>query len=115
MHNKYVSAVEVSVLTTTPNSVTLTWSEADTVTHSNMMIRRERNNQCSFEDKSIKSMPISAPVTNATIAQLEEYSSYNISVSIGSSLISDSVIAMTNESGNLHMLVVQLYTCRRKI
>ena len=100
IHKITVYAVEVSVLSTTPNSVTLTWSEADTVTHSNMMIRWERNNPCSFEDTSIKAIPISAPVANITIAELEEYSSYNITVSIGNSLISDSVIAVTNESGN---------------
>ena len=101
MHNNHVSAVEVSVLSTTPNSVSLTWSEADTVTHSNMMIRWERNNPCSFEDTSIKTMLISAPASNITIAELEEYSSYNITVSIGNSLTSDSIIAVTNESGNL--------------
>ena len=65
-----------------------------------MMIRWERNNPCSFEDTSIKAIPISAPVANITIAELEEYSSYNITVSIGNSLISDSVITVTNESGN---------------
>ena len=102
MHNKYVSAVEVSVLSTTPNSVTLTWSEADTVTHSNMMIRWERNNPCSFEDTNIKT--ISDPSSNITIAELEEYSSYNITVIIVNPLISDSIIAMTNESGNLHII-----------
>ena len=99
MHNNYVYAVEVSVLSTTPNSVTLTWSETDTVTHSNMMIRWERNNPCSFDDTSITAMPISAPASNITIAELEEYSSYNITVTTGKSLISNSVIAVTNESG----------------
>ena len=98
--NNSVSSVEVSVLSTTPNSVTLTWSEADTVTHSNMMIRWERNNPCSFEDTNIKALPIRALASNVTIAELEEYSSYNITVTTGNSLISDSVIAVTDESGN---------------
>ena len=98
MHNNYVSSVEVSVLSITSNSVTLTWSEADTLAHSNMMIRWEKNNPCSFEDTSIKT--ISATSSNITIAELEEYSSYNVTVSTGNSLISDYVIAMTNESGN---------------
>ena len=98
MHNNYVYAVEVSVLSTTPNSVTLTWSEADTVTHSNMIIRWERTNPCSFEDTNMK--PISAPASNITIAELEEYSSYNIIVTTGNPLIIDSVIAITNESGS---------------
>ena len=97
----YVYAVEVSVLSTTPNSVTLTWSEADIVTHSNMMIRWERNSPCSFEDTNITAMPISAPASNITIGELEEYSSYSITVSIGNSQISDTIIAVTNESGNL--------------
>ena len=53
-----------------------------------------------FEDTSIKAMPISALASNVTIAELEEYSSYNITVTIGNSMISDSVIAATDESGN---------------
>ena len=65
-----------------------------------MMIRWERNNPCLFEDTNIKTMLISAPSSNITIAELEEYSSYNITVSIGNPLISDLVIAVTNESGN---------------
>ena len=66
-----------------------------------MMIRWERNSPCSFEDTSINAVPISAPASNITISELEEYSSYSITVSIGNSLISDSIIAVTNESGNL--------------
>ena len=89
------------MLSTTPNSVTLTWSEADIVTHSNMMIKWERNNACSFEDTNIKAMTISAPSANVTIAKLEEYSSYNVTVSIGNSPITDSANAVTNQSGNL--------------
>ena len=89
------------MLSTTPKSVTLTWSEADIVTHSNMMIRWERTNPCSFEDTDIKTMRIRAPASNITIAELEEYNSYNITVSIGNPLITDSVIAMTNELGNV--------------
>ena len=106
MHNNYhnTSAVEVSVLFTTPNSVSLTWSEADTLTHSNMMIRWERNNPCSFEDTSINAVPINTPASNITIAELEEYSSYNITVGIDNSLISNSIIALTNESGNFNIV-----------
>ena len=66
-----------------------------------MMIRWERNNPCSFEDTNIKTMPISAPSSNITIAELEEYSNFNIIVTTGNSMISDSVIAVTDESGNL--------------
>ena len=66
-----------------------------------MMIRWERNSPCSFEDASINAVPFSAPASNITIAELEEYSNYNITVSIRNSLISDYIIAVTNESGNL--------------
>ena len=93
----YVYAVEVSVLFTTPNSITLTWSEADIVGHTNAIIRWKRSNLCSIENVNNNTMSITT-MSNITIAELEEYSSYNITVSIEN--ISDSVIVMTNESGN---------------
>ena len=90
----YAYAV-VSVLSTTPNNITLTWSEADIVGDTNTIIRWKRSNLCSMENTV---MSITSTMSNITIAELEEYSSYNITVSIGN--ISDSVIVMTNESGN---------------
>ena len=88
----------VSVLSTTPNSITLTWSEVDIVGDTNTKIRWKKSNVCSIENNN--TMSINTTKSNITIAELEEYSSYNITISIGNSLISDSVIAMTNESGN---------------
>ena len=98
MSYNYVPAVEVSVLSTTPNSITLTWSEADIVGHSNTIIRWKRSNLCSIDINNI--MSITTTMSNITITGLEKYSSYSITVSIGN--ISDSVIVMTNESGNLY-------------
>ena len=86
----------VSVLSTSPNSITLTWSEGDIVGDTNTKIRWKKSNLCSIENTN--TMSTNTTKSNITIAELEEYSSYNITVSIGN--ISDSVIAMTNESGN---------------
>ena len=91
----------ISVLSTTSNSITLTWSEVDTGGHTNSTIRWKRSNLCSIENTNNNIMSINT--TMLTIAELEEYSSYNI-VSIGN--ISDSVIAMTNESGNSYHVIV---------
>ena len=88
----------VSVLSTTPNSITLTWSESDIDGDTNTTIRWERSNLCSLENVNKNIISLNTTMSNVTIAELEEYSSYNITVSIGN--ISDSVIAMTNESGN---------------
>ena len=83
------------MLSTTPNSITLTWSEADIVEDTNTIIRWKRSNLCSIENNNI--MSITSTMSNITIAELEEYSNYNITVSIGN--ISDVAIAITNESG----------------
>ena len=84
----------VTVLSRTPNSITLTWSEADVVGDTNTIIRWKRSNLCSIENTENSTLSFN---TTISIAELEEYSSYNITVSVGN--ISDSVIAMTNESG----------------
>ena len=87
----------VTVLSTTPNSITLIWSEVDIVGQTNTIIRWKRSNLCSLENANNNIMSINTTISNMTIAKLEEYSNYNITVSIGN--INDSVIAMTNESG----------------
>ena len=87
----------VSVLSTTSNSITLTWFEADTVGDTNTIISWKRSILCSLENANNNIMSINTTMSHITIAELEEYSNYNITVSIGN--ISDSVIAMTNESG----------------
>ena len=85
----------VSVLSTTPNSITLTWSEVDIVGDTNTLIRWKRSNLCSINNNI---MSITTTMSNIiTIAELEEYSNYNITFSIGN--INDSIFAMTNESG----------------
>ena len=104
LHNNSVYAV-VSVLSTTPNSITLTWPEADIDGYSNTIIRWKRSNLCSVETAINNIMSITTTISNITIPELEEYSSYNITVSIGNSLISDSVTAMTNETGKSMLIV----------
>ena len=93
----------VTVLSTTPNSITLTWSEADIVGDTNTIIKWKRSNLCSIENTENSTLSIN---TTISIVELEEYSSYNITVSVGN--ISDSVIAMTNESGNNSIISKQL-------
>ena len=105
MRNNFFS-VQVTLLSTASNTIDLTWSEAGSVSLSNFDIaiswRRRSSVLCQYEDAN--STMISSSMPNATIDGLEEYSSYSITVTIGSS-ISNSTIAMTKESGMLILIV----------
>ena len=99
--------VQVKLLSTTPNTIGLTWSEAGSVSLNDFDIeiswKSSSADLCQYED-TYSTMIISGLMPNATIDGLEEYSSYNITVTIGSS-ISNSTIAMTKESGTLNLIV----------
>ena len=90
------------LLSTTPNTIDLTWSEAGSMALNDFDIeiswQRSSSDLCQYED--VNSTIISGLMPGATIYGLEEYSHYIITVSIGSS-ISNSTITMTKESGTL--------------
>ena len=94
--------VQVKLLSTTPNAISLTWSEAGSAPLNDLDIKicwqRSSSNFCHYEESDMNSTMISGLMLNATIHGLEEYSSYNITVTIRSS-ISNSTTAMTKESG----------------
>ena len=96
----------MKLLSTTSNAIGLTWSEAGSISlnHFDIEIYWQRGfyDPCQYEDEN--STIISGLLPNVTIYGLEEYSNYNITVTIGSS-ISDSTIAMTKESGMLNLIV----------
>ena len=93
--------VEVMVLSTTPTTIDVTWSEAGSIS---LMIdfdieiswERSSSDLCQYQD--VNSTIISGQLSSATIHGLEEYSVYNITVSIGSS-INNFTITETKESG----------------
>ena len=88
------------LLSTTPNTIDLTWSEAGSMAFNDFYIeiswQRSSSDLCQYEDAN--STIISGLMSNATIYGLEEYSRYIITVSIGST-ISNSTVAVTKESG----------------
>ena len=95
-----ICAVEVRLLSTTPNTIDLTWSEAGSMALNDFDIeiswQRSSSDLCQYDDAN--SSIISGLMTNTTIDGLEEYSSYIITVSIGST-ISNFTVAVTKESG----------------
>ena len=88
------------LLSTTPNTIDLTWSEAGSMALNDFDIKiswkRSSSDLCQYDDAN--STIISVLIPNATIYGLDEYSSYSITVSIGSS-ISNSTVVVTKESG----------------
>ena len=90
-------------LSTTSNAISLTWSEAGSVSLSGFEIeiswQRRFYDLCQYEDAN--SAIINGLMSNVTIYELEEYSNYSITVTIGS-LINNSTIAVTKESGMLY-------------
>ena len=92
--------VQVMSLSTTPNTVDLTWSEAGSMALNdfdiNISWQRSSSDLCQYEDAN--STIISGLMSNATMYGLEEYSSYIITVTIGSR-ISNSTVVVTKESG----------------
>ena len=87
-------------LSATPNTIDLTWSEAGSMTLNDFDIeiswQRSSSDLCQYDDAN--STIISGLVPSTTIYGLEEYSSYIIIVSTGSS-ISNSTVVVTKESG----------------
>ena len=85
------------LLSTTPNTIDLTWSEAGSMAFDiDISWQRSSSDLCQYDDAN--STIISGLMPSATIYGLEEYSSYIITVSIGSS-ISNSTVVVTKESG----------------
>ena len=88
------------LISTTPNTIDLTWSEAGSMALNDFDIKiswqRSSSDFCQYEDAN--STIISGLMPSATIYGLEEYSSYSITVNIGST-ISNSTVVVTKESG----------------
>ena len=91
--------VEVMVLSKTPSTITLTWSEASSIACDvEISWNRTISSQCPFKEQN--NSIISACEQSTTIDGLDEYTTYFIQVYVRNYTLSDAITAATMESGN---------------
>ena len=93
----------MTVETTTATTISLSWTSAGSVVDSyEVMWERDTSGECPDEDEG--STTITGNFTNYTITELEEHSSYTISVKASNVLgiaVSNSVYGVTGEASEL--------------
>ena len=92
----FLHAVVVSVVSTTSTTVTISWDYINNETNEVISWRMSLPTMCGG-DTSEKRNNISAPPY--VITELEEYSSYNITICTKNATVCHSITAITNESG----------------
>ena len=87
------------VLSKTPNTITLTWSEAGSIASDvEVSWNRTISSQCQYKEEN--STIICGCEHNITIDGLDEYTTYFIQVCVRSRNVSDAITMTTKESGN---------------
>ena len=89
-------AVVVSVVSTTSTTVTISWDYVNNETNEGISWRMSLPTMCGGDTSEKRNNTSASPFV---ITELEEYSSYNITVCIKKDTVCDSITAVTNESG----------------